>query len=388
MDEVDIFLAHHGVKGMKWGVVNKDKTSSKPSKSRAEKKADRRAARVEKYQSRSDKTQKKIDAVKSKTANNRLSKLRKNSTLRDLDEQKTKEDRDVQRAREGKLSVKQRNVAIGLAVAGGLLATYGAYKLHDSGEFARLAQKGKALMNGQENIWKSNDLLKKAMSPEELMQNVVRGINPNYGKYGTKQNCRRCTFAYEMRRRGFDVQATLSNAATGQHALGLENAITPGVKLPVGQMGIARAVISESIKEDGGQGPIVDLLKNNTWGKNIIDVESFTKGRSLQEQLSDTRDALTQHGELKAKGIFKTLSTQPDGARGELGVGWDMGGGHSIAWEIVRGKPVIFDAQSGEKYETFEEFTKTASNIAQAGFTRLDNLELNNDFLLKWVQNA
>ena len=35
-----------------------------------------------------------------------------------------------------------------------------------------------------------------------------------------------------------------------------------------------------------------------------------------------------------------------------------MGGGHSVAYEIVRGKPVIFDTQSGKKFKTAADWNK------------------------------
>lgn len=59
-----------------------------------------------------------------------------------------------------------------------------------------------------------------------------------------------------------------------------------------------------------------------------------------------------------------------------------------MAWEIVGGKPVIFDTQVRRKYTSLEDIEKLGNNIAEAGFTRLDNKELNEDFLRRWVKNA
>ena len=44
------------------------------------------------------------------------------------------------------------------------------------------------------------------------------------GKFGTKLNCRRCTFAYELSRRGYDVKATRTMKGTGQTYLGVAKA--------------------------------------------------------------------------------------------------------------------------------------------------------------------
>ena len=43
-------------------------------------------------------------------------------------------------------------------------------------------------------------------------------------------NCRRCTMAYEMRRRGYDVTATGSTMATGQHGTGMRKAANTNTK--------------------------------------------------------------------------------------------------------------------------------------------------------------
>lgn len=46
--------------------------------------------------------------------------------------------------------------------------------------------------------------------------------HPEYGNsLGSFMNCRRCTFAYELSRRGYDVQATKTLIGTGQDANGM-----------------------------------------------------------------------------------------------------------------------------------------------------------------------
>lgn len=89
-----------------------------------------------------------------------------------------------------------------------------------------------------------------------------------------------------------------------------------------------------------------------------------------------------------AKSIFDSIAKEPNGARGELGVGWSFGGGHSMAWEIVNGRPVIFDAQAGLKFDSPDSFAKIAGRVGKAGYTRLDNLQLNDEYLKRWVNNV
>lgn len=211
------------------------------------------------------------------------------------------------------------------------------------------------------------------LSLDQLSRDVVSKVNPDYGKLGTKMNCRRCTFAYEMRRRGYDVKATKSAGATGQTAAGLLNAIDPKSNMAPGRIGILRRYYKEKSLPEA-QRTMTNFItgEGGGWGKTRI-------GDGVMN-LMDPKD--------KSSTIFNALRSQPDGARGELGVKWTMGGGHSMAWEIVKGQPVIFDTQSGKTYKTPEDFDKFAKVVVDAGFTRLDNVELNPDFLLRWLTDA
>lgn len=45
------------------------------------------------------------------------------------------------------------------------------------------------------------------------------------------------------------------------------------------------------------------------------------------------------------------------------------------------------DTQSGKHWTSSTQFQSTAQNMARAAHTRLDNVELNDEFLKRWVQN-
>jgi len=210
------------------------------------------------------------------------------------------------------------------------------------------------------------------------MSSVVSKINPDYGGFGTKQNCRRCTFAYEMRRRGYDVAATKTTDAHGQTLIGLDNAIGPSRK-PDRTTGKVATLAKSGVavlqqKRTGKESTITTLLDNNGLGKKAIkDDDGFG---------------------IDPKRIFSALAKEPERSRGELTVNWGMGGGHSVAYEIIKGKPVIFDTQSGKKFTSPEQLAKAYkldglfANIADAGFTRLDDVPLNENFLMRWLKNA
>lgn len=193
--------------------------------------------------------------------------------------------------------------------------------------------------------WKKKPELGKPAPPMDIdgiQKSVVKQVNPNFGRAGTKMNCRRCTMAYEMRRRGYDVKATKTNTANQQEANGLKR-LTPNKN-------------HESV-----------------WGEKQISTTSALTFASPEKRSAD---------------IFAALAKHPDGARGEVTVGWHMGGGHSMAWEMIRGKPIIFDAQTGDVFRSPAAFTKHAHMVADAAYTRTDTLKMDEAFLRRWVSNV
>jgi GNAT superfamily N-acetyltransferase len=263
----------------------------------------------------------------------------------------------------------------------------------ESGDFHRKAEMGKAYLEGRAHEFKKNESLSHAKDVDGIMKDVVGPINPEFGKPGTTQNCRRATFAYEMRRRGYDVKATYTTNASGQHIVGLQNALTPGQDKATRGLEFMKDV-NKMMK---------DTPNMNFWGDADVkmpefDFHAYTKKLQAEHALNDKGREMNffdrnvaaskKHGELKAQATLDTIKKQGDGARGELGLAWMLGGGHSVAYEVVKGKPVVFDTQSGKKYETAKELSELVDFAGQIAYTRLDNRELNMDYLTRWVQDA
>lgn len=352
----DTAIVHYGVKGMRWG-VRKDEEAAKAKTAAKQAKRESKALKFEK---RAAEYQKQINDIKKTPARNVLQRREQAQDIKSLTKSRDRAMKDAQAKREGKLTRNEKLAIAGVAV----VAAYGTYKMVDYGEFNRMSMKGRALFNENGDPFKRNEkLATKGWDVDDIYKNVVKDINPDYGALGTKTNCRRATFAYEMRRRGYDVAATRTPTAAGQNQAGLSNAVTPGQFIGTTQYSVARRFLNE---QSGSPGV---LSKMGMWGKETI-APNDAGPRGLRVSESD---------------IFSALSKQPDGARGELGVQWGMGGGHSMAWEIVKGKAVIFDTQNGETYS--EPKHLFGMDIAAAGFTRLDNLDLNTDYLMRWVKN-
>jgi hypothetical protein len=228
------------------------------------------------------------------------------------------------------------------------IALFLAFTAKTARDLVRLSRDSGARFQKQNaNVpWKKKaSLAEKAppMDVDAIFNQVVKPTNPNYPKSGTKMNCRRCTFAYEMRRRGMDVKATPSHFAVGQD-----------------DQGVKTATMSKDKKFE------------SIWGEKQIATPNLIAQSTPAE---------------RSKMIFDEIGKNPDGARGELGVGWQFGGGHSMAWERIRGESVIFDTQTREMYRKPEDFHKFAQILHDGAITRTDNKKLDEAYLRRWAVN-
>ena len=334
----DSYLTHHGIKGQQWGVRNGPPYPLDTSEHTvSEKKAEHKKA-LDKHRVMDD-NEHNVESLK---------------------------DNDITK-QSGLTEVQKKAIKIGVAVAATFLIAYGTYKLADSGELHRLAEKGMELFQGDAyKGFKRNNSFSNPMTADEIAHTFFGKINPGYGTtIGTSKNCRRCTFAYELSRRGYDVKATRSLQGSGQAANSLNRARGEEV------VGI-KAILREF--SGGLHGDIPDT-------NEVI-------GRLINQKRFDLYNANGEFDE-PGKKIFEALSHMPEGARGELEAIRGLGGGHSMAWEIINGKPIVFDFQTSNMYDNSQELTNfiTEQNFITAGLSRLDDVNLDFDFLRRWVEN-
>lgn len=141
-----------------------------------------------------------------------------------------------------------------------------------------------------------------------------------YHNAGYLQNCANCTLTYDLRRRGYDVDA------------------------PWNDMGTADFAITNWYKLDTER----DI---EYW--NADDTQQFSK----QE----------------AKDMVDYMNNQyPDGAYGHFCITWSEGGGHDCVWSKEGGKIIIRDCQTGQVLNP-EEYILKANDIY---YFRADDKEL------------
>lgn len=182
-------------------------------------------------------------------------------------------------------------------------------------------------INGEWRYWRDDK-----HRAEEMLSNLKRktgNMTPNndmaacnrqYSKGGVyKNNCISCALAYDLRRRGYDVEAVpidTTSAANGS--------------LPV-QLG-------------------------------------FYKGEKLEvfEVPNDPNVAIKQ--------FTKTLIGYGDGSRGMLRIRWKNGDGHAAVWEVDDKSLVIRDPQNNTIVDLFDYIRRAQTFY----YFRTDNLELTN----------
>lgn len=149
----------------------------------------------------------------------------------------------------------------------------------------------------------------------------MKSVNEKYYKeppdQNYRQNCADCSLAYDMRRRGYDVEAIPNDRGTNMETI----------------------LSWYDVKE-------VTSVKRNM----LLTSFSFTDN----EQRAIEKDIVKKQG---------------NGARGIMTVQWTLGGGHAVAYEVENGKVYIYDAQPGRK----TELSHVLSRARKANYFRTDN---------------
>lgn len=185
-------------------------------------------------------------------------------------------------------------------------------------------------------------------------------INEVYDPWdiASSTNCGNCSAAYELRRRGYDVEAKL-NDGESYNGRGdrfydyFENAEV----LCVYGDGETHVSNEEFIRK--------------VWDDDYTD-------RDCRKNKKDV-DFFNNEQRYSAKTIEKAIkANNPPGSRGMIDVDWKGGSGHSIIYEVNKdGSVTIRDSQTYDEYD----LTELARDVARVRLCRTDNLQLKEDIL-------
>lgn len=181
-----------------------------------------------------------------------------------------------------------------------------------------------------------NDIPKQ--DPPKSREENLNATNPRFMKEsGYDHNCQFCTTAYEMRCRGYDVEA--SGRMQGGTTDDLNQWYEPDPK-----------------------------FDHNT---EICDPDTAVAATNEYYQTGNTTIWAEQ-----AQKLRKKMLTMPEGSRGDISVTWNPytaggAGGHSMHFEIQNGDVIVRCAQSGQTF-TLEELMP---KIVTCEYARLDNLD-------------
>lgn len=165
-------------------------------------------------------------------------------------------------------------------------------------------------------------------------QKAINKYDPS--KYDNSMNCSFCTAAYDLRKRGYDVEA---NPISTLEAYTINDVCT--------------------------------------WYKGAKSVSKSTVETFYSSYSLDDTKRLT-----KSEMLTKALKSNGEGARGHLAIYWPTGGGHDVVWEVENGDVVIRDCQTGKKVDV-SEYISISSGY---DYVRVDNLEPTED-VLRTVRN-
>lgn len=149
----------------------------------------------------------------------------------------------------------------------------------------------------------------------------LAAVNPGFlnMKTNTKNNCMLCTTTYDLRKRGYDVTAQLDSE--GYNFADLKRWY-----------------------------PNVEIHRGSRYDSNGFPMKQ-------KDYVRNTIQNMTEQGE---------------GARGNMMLFFNTGGGHSVVYEIQNGKLLIKDGQANKVYSNPE---KLLSKTLVSSYARLDNVE-------------
>ena len=178
-------------------------------------------------------------------------------------------------------------------------------------------------------------LKQKVFSPEEDMIEINEKRDYAVrGQYDlVRGNCGYCSIAYDLRRRGFDVEAAnIDGISDSEH---------------------------------------YSMYKFNDWDYD-------ENGKYIGFKKSDKCFPIHDNAERWTNIFIKSVKSRyGDGSRGQLSCSWKNGGAHSMVWEINNGEVCIRDCQTNSVYHEDEIESRCAVYFYDALWYRTDDANVN-----------
>jgi len=396
----DEALVHYGKKGMKWGVRNEDKPVGRDSSGRiapapktaVPKLSEKKQLKVDKFLKRADVAGTTISELKvvnealqgtrnvAKLYDRRANKL----AIKQLDKEQQRALRDAEAVQKGKLTSTQKKVIVGAVAVTAIVGGVAIYRGQQSGALNSYKLLAGARVRGQKVPFKMNKELSQSMSAKDILAKVSRPVNPGYRTPGGQMNCRRATYAHELRRRGFDVHATTSSMGWGQSESGVINALTTEGRDIFRSQSVSRSVV------ETGFSSVAQGDRRTSPAKILVDGLSKSPeqiGRDALRAIKEGRGAESIIGsQSSSRKVLAELAKQPNGSRGEVLFKFPSFG-HSMAYEVINGVPHIFDSQKANLYDASTLVESKWDGFTAAEIRRLDNVDLDLNFLTRWATN-
>ena len=206
---------------------------------------------------------------------------------------------------------------------------------HNVGDLYKRNHFRRKKINGEWRYWRDDKNHSEEMMPELNRKQVAMTLdadmaacNPKYSKGGVyKNNCISCALAYDLRRRGYDVEAAPIDTTSAING-----------SLPV-QLGFYK-------------------------GEKLATFDVPSDNNVAMKQFSDR---ILKYG---------------DGSRGLLRIRWKNGNGHAAIWEVSGDTVVIRDPQNNTIVNLLD-YVRRAKTFY---YFRTDNLELTNK-VTEFVRN-
>lgn len=172
-------------------------------------------------------------------------------------------------------------------------------------------------------------------------------VNPWYGYvYESTVNCAYCSLAYDLRKRGYDVRASLKDPFNTETTIDfLESWYKGDRKFTMNFM----------------------TQRANGSAYNNPGVEQWSAGRKTTQGSID--DVFSN--------LEKQFAAEEEKSHGIVLISWTLGGGHAIAWEKDKSGVTLVDSQINRSFNLSSYKEEYGYGISAMGYMKTNDLDVN-----------